>query len=224
MNNVFNQFKKEIVKVDLVGKSDFRGTLIESNDEIIVLFDGDDFVYIPMNHVDNISVVQDEMDTIQRPSILPTYLNGNDEKVLTFDEMLNLAKGFYTEIYFANRQPIHGIIYNVMSDYFIFHSPIYKTLYISKQHLKWFIPFLDQQRPFDLTDKELKNRSKTTFEASFERQIEKMKNKLVVFNLGEQSHHIGKLVNMNNKMIEIRTARGNTILLNLEHIKSMHEV
>ena len=224
MNNVFNQFNKEIVKVDLVGKLVFKGTLIESNHEIIVIFDGNDFVYLPVKHVENISLAQDDIDTIEKPSFIPTYLNGNDEKVLTLDEMLNLAKGFYTEIYFANRQPIHGIIYNVMSDYFIFHSPIYKTLYISKQHLKWLIPFLDQQRPFDLTDEELKYSSKTKFEASFERQIEMMKNKLVVFNLGEQSQHIGKLVNMYNKMIEIRTAHGNSVLLNLEHIKSIHEV
>ncbi|SOC05478.1 hypothetical protein SAMN05880501_10467 [Ureibacillus xyleni] len=224
MNSVFNQLKKETVKVDLAGKTYFRGSLIESNGEIIVLYDGKDFIYIPMSHVDNISVSQNEAENILTPLTLPSILNGKQENVLTLDEMLNLSKGMYTEIYVANRQPIHGLIYNVMSDYFIFHSPIYKTIYISKQHLKWLIPFHEQKRPFELTDDELKVSSNNQFESSFKRQVERMKNKIVMFNLGEHSHHIGKLMNVYDQIVELRTARGNTILLNMTHIKSIHEV
>ncbi|RUL56856.1 DUF2642 domain-containing protein [Lysinibacillus antri] len=224
MNKIFSQFKQETIKVDLAGKSYFRGSLIDSSKEILVLFDGKDFIYIPMIHVENITVAQNEGENIQMPLTLPSFLEADNQKELTLDEMLTQSQGIYTEIYVANRQPIHGLIDTVMSDYFIFHSPIYKTIYISKQHLKWLIPYPEQKKPYDHSTVDLQMGSKNSRVSHFEALIASMVNKLVIFNLGEHTHHIGKLVQIHGKMVELRTARGNTVLLNIQHIKSLHEV
>lgn len=224
MKNIFDQVKKEIVKVDLAGKSFVKGSIVESSSEIVVLYDGNDFLYISTEHIENVSVMQNE-DDIQQPSTFPSSIKKDETLDFTFVHVLTQAIGMYTELFVTNRQPLHGTITNVMQDYIVFYSPIYKTMYIPIKHLKWIIPYSEQQRPYQLSDEELQVKQiGESFVHRFDLQVEKMKNKLVVFNLGEKTHFIGKLINVHGKIIELHTARKNTAFINMQHIKTMHIV
>ena len=50
----------------------------------------------------------------------------------------------------AGNAPIHGYVTSVMNDYIVFYSPVYKTVYISLKHLKWLIPYKENQVPYAL--------------------------------------------------------------------------
>lgn len=225
MFHIFDQVNKETVNVGFAGKVEMKGSYIDSSSEILVLFDGNDFVYIPINHIENVSVATDKEDEIQQPSSFSNAISNDDKNELTLMYILTQAKNMYTEINVANKQPIHGKITDVFKDYFIFYSPIYKTMYIAIDHLKWLIPYASQQKPFNLTDEEIQvSAASQPLVDSFERQVNSMMDQLVVFNLGEKNHHIGKIMKLNGNIIELQTARSNSTYLNLQHIKTMHQV
>ena len=60
--------------------------------------------------------------------------------------------------------------------------------------------------------------------ATFEDQVEKFKNKIVVLNIGGNKSHIGKINNVEEQIVEIQSARTSPVYLNLHHIKTLHEV
>ena len=108
-------------------------------------------------------------------------------------------------------------------NYFVFYSPIYKTMYIALNHLKWLIPY--SKNPYGLDDHNFLVQSNNELLANaFETQVENLKNKLVMFNMGEKPNHIGKINNVNDQIVEIQTARSYPTYLNLCHIKTLHEV
>ena len=41
-------------------------------------------------------------------------------------------------------------ITGIMNNYFVFQSPVYKTMYISLNHLKWLIPYAQNDKPYGL--------------------------------------------------------------------------
>ena len=63
-----------------------------------------------------------------------------------------------------------------------------------------------------------------TFATTFENQVEKFKNKIVVLNIGERKSYIGKINNVEEQIVEFQAARTSPIYLNLHHIKTLHEV
>lgn len=222
VKNIFEQVKKETVKVHLAGKIFVKGSIIELSEEILILYDGNDFMYISMEHIENVSVVQDE-EEIQQPTTFPSTIKKEADSDYTLVQVLKQAKGMYTEVYVTNKHSLHGTITAVMDDYIVFYSPISKTIYIPFKHLKWIIPYSEHQRPYQLSDGELDGTAfNETYENLFALQVEKMKNKLVVFNLGEKSYFIGKLMNVHGKIIKLQTARRNATFINMQHIKTMH--
>ena len=55
-------------------------------------------------------------------------------------------------------------------------------------------------------------------------QIEKLKDQIVVFNMGESNNHIGKINNIEDQIIEIQTGRTQPFFLNLQYVKTLHQV
>ncbi|MBK3497419.1 DUF2642 domain-containing protein [Viridibacillus sp. YIM B01967] len=222
---MIQNFDKEIVFFDLSGKKNLKGTMIDMSNDMIVLFNGTDFIYIPIDHIQNFGIDNDNKDEIKEPSESPSIISNKNKTDLTLAKVLSQAQGIYVEIYVTGNQPLHGYITNIMSDYFVFYSPIYKTMYIAFKHLKWLIPYTHNQSPYGLSDKELQIQSIIEpLSSTLEAQVEKMKNELVVFNLGEKDNHIGKINNVNGQIVEIQTARTNFSYHNLLHIKTVHQV
>jgi hypothetical protein len=163
----------------------------------------------------------DEIDEITSNNEPTPIYNHNEE--ISLRKTLTAAKGIFTEIYVTSNQTLHGYIISIMNNYFVFYSPIYKTMFISLNHLKWLIPYTNNQRPYGLGNDSLPvNPSNITFARSFEVQIDKLTGELIIFNIGEDENVIGKIQGIKNNFVELITAKGDPVYVNLQQIKTVH--
>lgn len=218
-------FKEAIgkyIKIEIAGKKLLSGMLIDVGGDLCVLFNGTDYLYIPTIHIQNwLYLKQDEIEEITISNEPTPIYNHNED--ISLRKILTSAKGIFTEIYVTSKQALHGYIISIMNNYFVFYSPIYKTMFISLNHLKWLIPYTNNKRPYGLSNSNLPvNPSSITFARSFEIQVEKLKGELVVFNIGENENVIGKIQNIKNNFVELISAKEDPVYLNLHHIKTLH--
>lgn len=226
MNKIIQSLVKEVVQIEISGKKLINGTLIDLGSDVLVLFNGTDFVYIPTNHIQYLTTDLTDDFEIKVPTEFPSIIMEDDDKEdLSIMKVLTQAQVEFVEIYVTGSQPLHGIITSIKDNYFVFHSPIYKTMYIALNHLKWLIPYSKNKKPYGLdSHNSLVQKNNELLASTFEAQVEKLKNKLVMFNMGEKKNHIGKINNIEDQIIEIQTARTYPIYLNLRHIKTIHQV
>jgi hypothetical protein len=211
------------IKLEISGNKAINGILIDIGSDLWVIYNGYDYLYIPTVHVQNWKFPkQEEIDEIITLSDDQSPIfNPNEE--ISLRKTLTAAKGIFTEIYVTSKQAIHGYIISIMNNYFVFYSPIYKTMFISLNHLKWLIPYTNNQRPYGLSNASLPvNPSNITFARSFEVQIEKLNGTLTVFNIGENENSMGKIMGIKNNFVELVTAKGDPVYINLQHIKTVH--
>ncbi|MDR7000330.1 DUF2642 domain-containing protein [Neobacillus niacini] len=210
------------IKLEISGKKFLSGMLIDIGSDLWVLFDGYDYLYIPTVHIQNWEFLdEDEIDELYHSSEPSPIYNHNEE--ISLRKTLTSAKGIFTEIYVTGNKALHGYIISIMNNYFIFYSPIYKTMFISLNHLKWLIPYSENQRPYGLSNANFPvNPSNISFARSFEVQIEKLVGELIVFNMGESEHFIGKVQGIKNNFVEIIRAKEDPVYLHLQHIKTVH--
>jgi hypothetical protein len=211
------------IKLELSGNKPISGILIDIGSDLWVIYNGYDYLYIPTVHIQNWKFPKkEEIDEIITLSDDQSPIfNPNEE--ISLRKTLTAAKGIFTEIYVTSKQAVHGYIISIMNNYFVFYSPIYKTMFISLNHLKWLIPYTNNQRPYGLSNANLPvNPSNITFARSFEVQIEKLIGTLIVFNIGENETGMGKVMGIKNNFVELLTAKGDPVYLNLQHIKTVH--
>jgi hypothetical protein len=211
------------IKLEISGNKLISGILIDIGSDLWVIYNGYDYLYIPTVHIQNWKFPKEEEidEIITLSDDQSPIFNPNEE--ISLRKTLTAAKGIFTEIYVTSKQAIHGYIISIMNNYFVFYSPIYKTMFISLNHLKWLIPYTNNQRPYGLSNANLPvNPSNITFARSFEVQIEKLVGTLIVFNMGENENAMGKITGIKNNFIELTTAKGNPLFLNLQHIKTVH--
>ncbi|QHE63426.1 DUF2642 domain-containing protein [Rossellomorea vietnamensis] len=221
MKNVYSAFTGEAVMIELTGKKTINGYLIEVGSEVMIVYNGDDYIYISTSHIKNMAVVSKDSIGIDEPSVSPQL---EQEDQLSLRKILTTAKGVFLEIYTTGNQSIHGYITGIMNNYFAFYSPVYKTMYISLQHLKWLIPYSTNLSPYRLSKENLPvNPSNSiTLARSFEVQLEKLSGHLVVLNLGVQEEMIGKIERVSDNIMELITAKGESTYLNMQHIQTVH--
>ncbi|WP_406686068.1 DUF2642 domain-containing protein [Rossellomorea vietnamensis] len=221
MKNVYSAFTGEAVMIELTGKKVINGFLIEVGSEVMIVYNGDDYIYISTSHIKSMSVVSKDSIGIDEPSVSPQL---EQEDQLSLRKILTTAKGVFLEIYTTGNQSIHGYITGIMNNYFAFYSPVYKTMYISLQHLKWLIPYSTNLSPYRLSKENLPvNPSNSiTLARSFEVQLEKLSGHLVVLNLGVQEEMIGKIEKVSDNIMELITAKGESTYLNMQHIQTIH--
>lgn len=224
MNKGLQKLIGEIVRLELTGKKYINGTVIDIGSDLIVISQGSDYLYIPHLHVKSVRILNTE--EIERDIVKQVGVPGIAlEENLSFRKVLTNAKGMFIELYVSGDEILHGYITSIMNNYFVFYSPIYKTIYITLNHVKWLLPYQNNQRPYGLDTKDFPVQP-TNFPLArtFEVQVEKLKNELVVFNLGEENNPIGKINGVVNNMVELETARKQAIYLNLHHIKTICKV
>jgi hypothetical protein len=207
------------IMIEISGKINHIGILIDIGSDILVIYNGNDYLYVPFIHIQHINCdVSDE--EIKEPHS-PSILDPNDQ--ISLRKIANNAKGVFVEIFVTSNKAIHGYITNVMNDYIVFYSPVYKTMFIPLQHLKWLIPYYPNQTPYRLDRSEFPvSPTKLTLARTCEEQLQKLRGRIVVFDLGLEQHRIGQLRNIKDNFIELITARDQTIYLNLRHIKTIH--
>jgi hypothetical protein len=210
------------IRLEISGKKDIFGLLVDIGSDLWVIFNGTDYLYIPTIHIQNWQFLkQYEIDEITFNDEPTPIYNHNEE--ISLRKTLTAAKGIFTEIYVTSNQALHGYIISIMNNYFVFYSPIYKTMFISLNHLKWLIPYTNNQRPYGLSNASLPvSPSSLSFARSFEVQLEKLIGELIVFNIAENENVIGKIQSINNNFVELISAKEDPIYINFQHIKTMH--
>jgi small nuclear ribonucleoprotein (snRNP)-like protein len=215
----FKNFLNKHVKIILTGNSQIGGILIEVGNDLIVVFDGENFLYIPLIHILNLIEINLEESLGEFPS-LQELENETDE--LSFRKVLTAAKGIFVEIHLSNNHSFHGYITTIMSNYIVFYSPIYKVMYVSLQHIKWLIPFLLEQTPYMLSNNLLPvNPSNIPLARTLDVQLNKLVGELVVINSGDRNEYIGKLNSIDANFLQLITSKGESKIVGIRHLVSI---
>ncbi|MCM3718198.1 DUF2642 domain-containing protein [Fictibacillus phosphorivorans] len=218
--SIYNRYIGKTVNLTISGNKSITGIIIDIGTDIIVVFDGEQFIYIPKVHIHLINNSIDDEEEIKKPKNTPIIF---EEETISFRKILTNAKGLFSEVFITSNQSIHGYITNIMNDYFVFYSPVYKMMLIPMQHLKWLIPYKESERPYTLSNEELPLVPiNMTLARTFTEQCKKYEGKLVIFDLGKDPNKIGKLVKMDNGQLQLTIERNRNVLLNIQHIKSLH--
>lgn len=209
------------VELEVSGGTTFQGILVDLGQDIIVLFNGNDYFYIPFLHVHNIRLnASIEMEMGENPAVSPI---NEDQSTISYRKTLMNAKGRFVEIFVTGNKSVHGYVTNVLNDYFVFYSPVYKTMFISLNHLKWLTPYQSNITPYTLGNEELPVKPVTiTLQRSLEEQLKKMEGSLAVFDLGDHPLKIGLLKQVQDNMIQLVVASGESVYWKIPHIKSVH--
>ncbi|MGE6486759.1 DUF2642 domain-containing protein [Paenisporosarcina sp. NPDC076898] len=215
--NSLRSYIGQIIEVEVSSKKTIVGKLLELGSDLIVLFNGRQYVYLPVVHL--LSVNKGESTDTE-------YMNAEtapfEGKQLSLKQILTNASGIFVELFLTGNHHVHGYIQNVQEDYIVFNSPAFKTMYIPVAHLKWLIPYLNQT-PYQIKTGQQIHSSGESFAQTFEEQMKKSLGKIVLFDLGKDSEKIGILNGVENILVELVKGNGKTIYLNMAHLKSMHE-
>lgn len=211
----------QTVLVELPGLEK-TGYLIDYGDDIFVLFDGRQYVYIPLTHVQQLRAI-DPAETTFATQPDESQIGTQTPKI-SLTEMLTNAIGTFIEIWAAGKQPLFGTLLHLGDDYLVLASPIYKTIYVSLAHLKWLIPYDYAHIPYSLPLPPETTAFDPSKEAqAFEEHVKRQVGRLVVFDVGEQAEKIGLLQAYSpNGVVELVTADERKVYWNLQHLKSIH--
>ncbi|MBB3114335.1 hypothetical protein FHS18_006456 [Paenibacillus phyllosphaerae] len=207
------------VELELSGKqAAVSGKLVDVGQDILVLYNGVHFLYVPLLHLQQLRLIQSD-NVIDVPEM--PYESMSDQ--ISYRKILMNAKGMFSELYITGNQSIHGYVNSVMNDFFVFYSPVYHSVIVSLQHLKYLIPYNPNVTPYTLTPEQFPLKpSPLTFARSFDQQLQKLVGEFVIFDLGENPSKIGVLKGIDQNIIELATAGGSPAFLHLNHIKTVH--
>ncbi len=210
------------IDVEISGGSFHKGILLDSGLDIIVVYNGKNhsFIYIPFNHVQRLKETSLEEEDFSNS---PPPEKPIETDVISFRKALTVAKGLFVQIYVTGNKSIHGYLSSIMNDYFVFHSPVYKSMFISMNHVKWLIPYPQNTTPYLLDNQKFQlSPPPSTLARSLEEQLKKFENQLVILDGGDNSEKIGFLQKVRNNKITLITAEGEQVYRNVEHIKTIH--
>jgi hypothetical protein len=219
MNNLHSLVGKQ-VKLEVSGKVMLQGILVDVGLDIIVIYNGKEYLYIPHLHIHNIRLSTDPLEELS--NVTPELPFDGDDTI-SYRKTLTNAKGRFVEIYVTGNKSIHGYVTAILNDYFVFYSPVYKTMLISLNHLKWLTPYQTNITPYTLGNEVLPVQpTNTPLQRSLEEQLKKLVGKLVVFDLGDHPMKIGLLKQVQNDIIELVTASGESVFWKIMHVKTVH--
>jgi hypothetical protein len=213
--NYFSRMLNRQIKLKITGHS-FKGILTDFGNDILVLFDGQKFFYIPLLHVQKAVLIEEDNEDTKQPAVLPF---SEDDSPISYRSILTNAKGLYTQIHVIGKKPLHGTIIHVLSDYLVLYSPVYKLIYIPLAHLKWLTLYEKNISPYSIRSELPETPS---LSRSFEEQLKKFEGKIAVFDMGEDPDKIGLLKNGKGNLIELINANGETVYFKLNHVKSVY--
>ncbi|MCR8659769.1 DUF2642 domain-containing protein [Paenibacillus endoradicis] len=216
---VLQSFLNKTIDIEISGEKKHTGILIDYGQDILVLFNGIKFLYFPILHVQNIKASTNIEGKIESPTHIPI----ESEKEISYRKTLQHARGQFVEIYVSGTLSLHGYVTTILNDYFVFYSPVFKTIYIPMNHLKWLIPYSPDKTPFSI-DRSLLPVSPSVIPLmrTFEEQLSKLSGEIVVFDLGINPNKIGLLNKLENHLVELVTADGNSYFWNIQHMMTVH--
>ncbi|WP_337099651.1 DUF2642 domain-containing protein [Paenibacillus sp. YIM B09110] len=196
-----------------------RGRAVDFGQDILVLYTGKQFMYIPLIHMKQMRVSEQGIDSI----VVPDLPFDSYSDPISYRKILMNSKGMFSEIYITGSKSIHGYVTTVMNDFFVFYTPVYHTVIVSLQHLKYLIPYEPHATPYSLTAAQFPLKpSPITLARTFDQQLRKLIGEFVVLDLGDNPNKTGVLRDIDQNMIELVTASGDAIFLHFDHVKSIH--
>jgi hypothetical protein len=208
------------IDVEISGKNFHQGILIDAGLDIIVIYNGEKYIYIPFVHIQHL-----KQSTLKKEQIEydPEEQPKEQMDKISYRKVLDNARGRFVEIYITGNQAISGYLTSIMNDYFVFYSPVFKTMFVSLDHLKWIIPYPDNLTPYTLDKKHFPiHPNSIPLSRTFFQQCKRLEGSFIVFDLGMQPNKIGMLEKVEGSQVELRTANGETLLWNLHHLKTFH--
>jgi len=201
------------VEVELSGKMlPVNGLLIEKGPDILVIRSESRYYYVPLLHVQQLRPGGSEESEYApfEPPFEP------QSEPISYRKVLLNAKGMFSEVYISGSQSIHGYVTSVMNDYFVFYSPVYHSIVISLDHLKYLVPYPPHSTPYGLTPEQFPLKpSPVSLSRTFEQQVRKLIGEFVVLDLGEHPHKIGVLKGLDDGMLAIANASGQTVYISI---------
>jgi hypothetical protein len=206
------------VELEISGQIHRLGILIDYSPDIIVLYDGTHYLYIAFGHIRNVRLALKPLPQTSEYTYEPADTITEDE--LTYRKILNESIGMLIQVYLSSNQSVYGYITKVLTDYVVFQSSVYKTLFIPIFHLKWLIPYPENKAPYTIIKEALPIApSQFRLAGTFEEQLRSFEGKMVVFDGGASTDKIGLLKTIQNHMAEIITADQKELYWNIHHIK-----
>lgn len=218
MNNL-SPYTGQIVEIELTSKKHITGKLIEVGSDIIVVFNGQKFVYLSVMHIDHVKKAE---------SIDGEYAIDDSSKLemkgtsISLRGILTNAIGIFVEVSLSGNHTVYGYIRQIQADYVVFYSPAFNNLNIPIVHFKWLIPYIDQT-PYDIKIASSELVVDPTCADTFEEQLKSVIGKMVIFDLGKDPQKIGMVKAAENNAVELITGNSKIIYINTSHIKSFHD-
>lgn len=208
------------VELELSEDMYMHGLLVRVGLDILILYNDTEYIYIPHTNIHCIKL-RTSLDTLLYEDCgeLPLF---QEDPSISYRKTLLYAKGQFVKIYVAGKI-IHGYITNVCNDYFVFYSPVYKTMCISLQHVKWLIPYHSGVTPYTLRSEALPvTPTSIAMQRSLDEQLKKMQNTLLVLDYGEHPLKIGLLKKVYDGAIQLIAADGQEMYWRISHIQTIH--
>jgi hypothetical protein len=217
----FNQLIGQNVNIEISGRLELCGKLIDAGLDILVMYNKQYF-YIPIGHVQRIKADTQNVydwDVDFQPE-QPIHTNTD---TISFRKILISAKGVFVSLYVEGNKTIHGYLTSVMNDYFVFYSPAHRVMYISMNHLKWLIPYNKNTSPYSLDHHYLPvNPTSITLARTFTEQCKKLENNIVILDNGDHPEKIGLLKKVYDNKLILVTAEEEIVYWNCQHLKTLH--
>lgn len=218
------QYVGEVISLEVAGGRYINGALIDFGPDIMVVFDSMNhyYYYLPLAHVKyfKLNTREDSSGCTDFSGKVMT----DEVGLLSLRGVLDKAKDALLEIFVTGNHPIYGYISDVLSNYILFNSPVFKTMAIDVEHIKW-LALTEKNQTFyskGRTDFEVEHTLTSVAAATFEQQLNKMIDKIIVLDMGTEPNKIGLVVNVSGDFIELINANEETYLLNTKHIKMFH--
>lgn len=213
-------FIGESVNLELLGKKELSGILIEYGKDVLVLFNQNEFCYVPLLHIREIRFLSKEeagfpVKPDDASAVLPF------EKKLALKEVLQAAKASFLEINITGSQPIYGCVTKMMDDYICLFSPVYKTIMIPVCHIKWLVPYSPKSKPFGFNYPKAGVSDFEPTASVFEDQLAVLKGSFIKCNVEGSNSVSGKLIGKEGSFLHLATVKEKLVHLNISHLKSV---
>jgi hypothetical protein len=207
------------VEVEVTGPFYIAGLMADLGPDVTVVQSGEQFYYIPLLHIHAVQPGNSGEDS---------FMDGKTElpheavaDPISFRKMLMHAKGQFIEMNVTGRDSIHGCVTAIMNDYVEFYSPVFGTVYVLIEHIKFIVPHTGSSAPYGLkTVPYPVHPSRLDLSRTFRQQLQKSVGDVVVMDLCHNPDKIGMLRSADDQWAELIRSDGTAIKLNIRHVKS----
>ncbi|GAB6182032.1 hypothetical protein JCM14036_33510 [Desulfotomaculum defluvii] len=202
--------------IELAGKTQ-EGILVDCGLDIAVLFNGQNYVYLPVAHIRHLRLCI--FNNLDPPNTIIGPINVSTDRI-SYRQILERAKGLFIEIAVVGDHLIYGYIKEVFIDYLVFFSPVYNTILVPFEHLKWLCLLNSDQTYYTLNVQDI-NKGTISFNTAptFKEQFQHIIGRIIQINMENSPYNSGLLKDITGEFINLITAKEERVFINIKHIQ-----